>query len=182
MLLQKIRFTFSFGQAVFHCVNVPQLFFFFKTLFILFLEKGREGETEGEKHQCVIPFWVSPTGDLACNSGMCPDWESNHRPFGLQAKCSNHWAKTARAVPQLFYPLIYWWAHGSKRPFDVSPCPILPLGASLNPMYNFQMSLLLLTLFNCPLISWQTADNKCAYRKNYTYTQALLLKMSVITS
>ena len=22
-----------------------------------------------------------PTGDLACNQGMCPDWESNQRPF-----------------------------------------------------------------------------------------------------
>ena len=26
-----------------------------------------------------------PTGDLACNPGMCPDWESNPRAFGFQA-------------------------------------------------------------------------------------------------
>ena len=26
-----------------------------------------------------------PTGDLACNPGMCPDRESNQRHFGLQA-------------------------------------------------------------------------------------------------
>ena len=26
-----------------------------------------------------------PTGDLACNPGMCPDWESNQRPFRSQA-------------------------------------------------------------------------------------------------
>ena len=25
------------------------------------------------------------TRDLACNPGMCPDWESNQRPFGLQS-------------------------------------------------------------------------------------------------
>ena len=25
-----------------------------------------------------------PTGDLACNPGMCPDWESNWQPFDLQ--------------------------------------------------------------------------------------------------
>ena len=25
-----------------------------------------------------------PTGDLALNPGMCPDWESNQWPFGLQ--------------------------------------------------------------------------------------------------
>ena len=28
---------------------------------------------------------AAPTGDLARNPGMCPDWESNQRPFGLQA-------------------------------------------------------------------------------------------------
>ena len=28
---------------------------------------------------------TSPTGDLACNPGMCPDWGSNLQPFGLQA-------------------------------------------------------------------------------------------------
>ena len=27
----------------------------------------------------------TPTVDLACNTVMCPDWESNQRPFGLQA-------------------------------------------------------------------------------------------------
>ena len=27
---------------------------------------------------------MPPTGDLAHNPGMCPDWESNHRPFGSQ--------------------------------------------------------------------------------------------------
>ena len=26
-----------------------------------------------------------PTGDLACNTGMCLDCESNQRPFGCQA-------------------------------------------------------------------------------------------------
>ena len=28
------------------------------------------------------PYWEP---DLACNPGMYPDWESNQRPFGLQA-------------------------------------------------------------------------------------------------
>ena len=60
---------------------------FFKDLFIylfIFREVGREGEREGEKHQCVVASHVAPTVDLACNPGMCPDWESNHRPFGSQ--------------------------------------------------------------------------------------------------
>ena len=49
---------------------------FFLDLFI-FRERGREGEREGEKHQCVVASHLSPTGHLARNPGMCPDWESN---------------------------------------------------------------------------------------------------------
>ena len=44
-----------------------------------------DGEREGEKHQCVVVSHVLPTRDLAHNPGMCPDWESNWRPFGFQA-------------------------------------------------------------------------------------------------
>ena len=42
----------------------------------LFLEwKGVE--REGGKHQCVVASHTPPTGDLACNPGMCPDREWN---------------------------------------------------------------------------------------------------------
>ena len=44
---------------------------------------GREGEREGEKHQCVVASRTPPTGDLAHNPGMCPDWELNRRPLAL---------------------------------------------------------------------------------------------------
>ena len=57
---------------------------FFLIVFI-FVERGREGEREGEKHQCVVASHVAAARDLACNPGMCPDWESNLQPFGLQA-------------------------------------------------------------------------------------------------
>ena len=36
-----------------------------------FLDGG--GEREGEKHQCVVASHKPPTGDLACNPGMCPE-------------------------------------------------------------------------------------------------------------
>ena len=49
--------------------------FFVKILFIYF--RGREGEREGEKHQYVVTSHVPPTGDLAHNPGVCPDWELN---------------------------------------------------------------------------------------------------------
>ena len=40
----------------------------------IFRERGREGEREEEKHQCLVASCIPPTGDLACNPGMCPDW------------------------------------------------------------------------------------------------------------
>ena len=60
---------------------------FFKKRFYLFIfrERGQEGKREGEKHQCVVASRTTPTGDLAHNPGMCPDWESSPRPFGSQA-------------------------------------------------------------------------------------------------
>ena len=50
----------------------------------MFRERGREGGRKGEKYQCVVTSLEPPTGDLACNPGMCPDWESNLRPLGSQ--------------------------------------------------------------------------------------------------
>ena len=46
---------------------------FFKNNVIYFLERGSEGEREGEKHQSVVASYTPPTGDLACNPGTCPD-------------------------------------------------------------------------------------------------------------
>ena len=44
---------------------------FLKILFIYFRERGREGEREEERYQCVVVFRVHPTRDLACNPGTC---------------------------------------------------------------------------------------------------------------
>ena len=52
-------------------VHVEHFLRDFIYLFIL-RERGREGEGEGEKHQCVVACPAPPTGDLACNPGMCP--------------------------------------------------------------------------------------------------------------
>ena len=62
----------SFGFILF---EFCYFLYFFK---FIFRERGKEGEIEGQKHQCVIASHMTPTGDLACNPGMCPDWESNH--------------------------------------------------------------------------------------------------------
>ena len=45
-----------------------------KILLFIFRE-GKEGR-EGETHECVVAFCTPPTGDLACNPGIRPGWES----------------------------------------------------------------------------------------------------------
>ena len=57
----------------------------FKILFVFFfLERGqgKEGGRGTSVSGCLLH---APTGDLACNPGMCPDWQLNQRPFGSQA-------------------------------------------------------------------------------------------------
>ena len=50
-------------------------YFYFQLNFIyLFLESRREGERGRETLKCGS-LSRAPTGDLACNPSMCPDWE-----------------------------------------------------------------------------------------------------------
>ena len=45
-------------------------------------------------------------GNLACNPGMCPDWELNQLPFVLQA--SIYWVTPARAQIDNIFDTIPW--------------------------------------------------------------------------
>ena len=67
--------------------TVHFIFLFLFSGFYLFIfgERGKEREREGKKHQCVVASHVPPTGDLASNPGMCPDWESHQQPFSSQS-------------------------------------------------------------------------------------------------
>ena len=58
----------------------------FKKILCIYFQRGEGREKERERNINVwLPLACPPTEDLACNSGMCPDWESNERLFGLQA-------------------------------------------------------------------------------------------------
>ena len=61
----------SFMLRMFHVpFRTPLIgIFLFKILFI-FQQRGREGEIEGEKYQCVVASQEPPSQDLACNPGM----------------------------------------------------------------------------------------------------------------
>ena len=61
----------------FMVVTFTRPFFFFKIFIYFFREMGREGEREGEEHQCVVASHLVPTGDLVHNPDTCPDWELN---------------------------------------------------------------------------------------------------------
>ena len=50
---------------------------------------GRKRDRDRGKHQCVAASCASPTGDLAHNPSMCPNWESNWWPHGLQASAQS---------------------------------------------------------------------------------------------
>ena len=88
------------------------LIYFLKIYLLIFSERGREGEREGEKHQCVVASHAPPTGDLAYNPGMCPDWESNLRPFGSQASTQS----TEPHHPGLIY-FLYIGSSINNTPF-----------------------------------------------------------------
>ena len=47
--------------------------------FIYFLERG-EGRGKRERNIHQLPHACPPTGDLAFNTGMCPNWELKGRP------------------------------------------------------------------------------------------------------
>ena len=69
-----------------YTLRIGNFSFFLKRFYLfIFRKKERKGEREGEKDHCVVAFSGPPTGDLACNPGMCPDWESNQWLFGSQA-------------------------------------------------------------------------------------------------
>ena len=75
LLLSLFRDCLVLGDAKGAKLTRGELFLkYFIYLFIV--RVGKRGR-EREKHQCVVASSVSPTGDLARNPGMCPDWESN---------------------------------------------------------------------------------------------------------
>ena len=65
--------------------EVHEFKYTFFCLYILVILREWEGREKEQRESMCGCLLRTPNGDLACNPGMCPDWESSQRPFGLQA-------------------------------------------------------------------------------------------------
>ena len=91
-------------------------FFFLKILFIYFQRKRRR---EISMCGCLSD---TPAGDLAHNPGMCPDWESNHWPFGSKAAL-NPLSHTSQGLFLTLYLLLILLQISPSPPPPLCPCP-----------------------------------------------------------
>nr|XP_053768216.1 uncharacterized protein LOC128779353 [Desmodus rotundus] len=95
-------------------------------------ERGKDGEKEEEKHQCVVAFHVTPTRDLACNPV--------HRLHGNRGGGHGSWAPARHPAPRrLQTPGLRPPRRGGPRGLDSEfPAPA-PLRPQLQP-YDFVRS------------------------------------------
>ena len=123
--LLKLLIAFFILLIVFCSSRIPAWFFVFIFLFkdfiYLFLERQEGKEKERERSvdvweiNLLVASCTPPTEDLACNPGMCPDWELNWWPFSLQAG-------TQSTEPhQPGHPVWFLWFLFVK-PFILSMC------------------------------------------------------------
>ena len=63
-------------------------------------KRGRETSMCG-RYIDLVASHMCPSGDLACNPGMYPDWEAKLATFWFAGLCSIHWATPPRNM--LFY-------------------------------------------------------------------------------
>ena len=82
---------------------------FFLNIFYLFIfrERGREGESEGRKHQCVVASHEPLTGDLAHNPGTYPRLGIELVTLWFSGWHSIHWATLARVNISLYFYILY---------------------------------------------------------------------------
>ena len=59
-------------------------FFFFKQILFIFRERGREGEREGEKHQCVVASHTPPEGTWPATQACVLNGNRTSDPLGCR--------------------------------------------------------------------------------------------------
>ena len=76
----------------------------------------------------MVAYHTPPTGNLDCNPGMYPDWESSQQPFGFQASTQStelslvfkKFLPPARAFFNFFnfFILFYFYLKEREREID----------------------------------------------------------------
>ena len=85
---------------------------FFKDVIYWFLERGEGRERERERNINVWLLLTCPEpGDLVHNPGLCPDWESNQRPFGSQADAHSTEPHQPGHELNCSISWLWWWLH-----------------------------------------------------------------------
>ena len=93
ILQQKLNGLFSqpdtflfFFFLHFNCVFTSLLI---KRFYLFIFREGKGGRKRVRETSMCGCLSSYSTGVLACNPGMCPDWESNWWPFGSQASAQS---------------------------------------------------------------------------------------------
>ena len=95
-IISEYNMSYHSTGYIFYSIELTILAFIFFNLFIL-VERGREGESKGEKHQCVVASLMPSAGDLAHNTAC--DLTGNRTGETLVCNpCSIHWATPARVI------------------------------------------------------------------------------------
>ena len=71
------RLTEFFYPAISNLLLRPSSDYFKDFYLLIFTEREREGEREGEKHQCVVASHVPPNWGSGLQPKHVPDWELN---------------------------------------------------------------------------------------------------------
>ena len=101
--------------------DLHSIYLFFNIFTSLFLKRG-EGKEKERNINVWLPLTHPPTGSLTWpgNLDMCPDWESNQTPFGLQAGAQS---------PEPHQP-------GQDLHFNYSHVPSHDIGATLSYLFS----------------------------------------------
>ena len=93
----------------------------------LFLDREEGREKERERETSMFLSYMPLPGHLACNPGMCPDWQWNQQPFGLQADAQStgpHQPGRERFILESmnpFLPFPQGWRQPACTALGVSP-------------------------------------------------------------
>ena len=134
--ISYVAVCFVVSGVMSHCS-----FLFCEDFIYLSLVGVRERETEVEKHQCVVPCHMPPTGDLALNPRMCPEQVSDVPPSALEASSEYTEPHQLRLIsfPFHYFCIFYWLCYYSCPivflPF-IPLCPVPPFLHSSPPLVH----------------------------------------------